>query len=249
MMRKKNSNQTSTGKKTLPSDPTEYLKALKFKKVTFGGLDEADVWKKINGLNERYETFVQDRIDGVWEDDPTADHPDQAIKTQRRRVADKKEVFSFLVRLGMLAAFLVVLLGIVFGLLAMPDNTMMPRIGAGDLMLYYRLEKNFSNADVVVFEQDGARHVARVVAKGGETVEVDSDLGLRVNGYSVYEENIFYATKPYDNDVTYPITLADDEVFVLCDYRDGSADSRYYGPIRLSDIKGKVITIIRRSSL
>lgn len=49
--------------------------------------------------------------------------------------------------------------------------------------------------------------------------------------------------------IVYPVTLAEDEVFVLCDYREGAKDSRYFGPVSKSEIKGKVITIVRRSNL
>lgn len=35
-------------------DVAEFLKKMKFKKVTFGGLSEKDVWKKIEKLNEEY---------------------------------------------------------------------------------------------------------------------------------------------------------------------------------------------------
>lgn len=39
----------------------DYLNKLKFKKRTFGGLDEADVWRKIKKLDELYQKEV-DRI-------------------------------------------------------------------------------------------------------------------------------------------------------------------------------------------
>ena len=48
---------------------------------------------------------------------------------------------------------------------------------------------------------------------------------------------------------TVPLTLADDEYFILCDYREGAKDSRYFGPICGNEIKGKVITLIRRSGI
>ena len=37
--------------------------------------------------------------------------------------------------------------------------------------------------------------------------------------------------------------------FVLCDYREGARDSRWFGPVRQSEVKGKVITVVRRSGL
>ena len=45
------------------------------------------------------------------------------------------------------------------------------------------------------------------------------------------------------------LTLAEDEFFVLCDYREGARDSRYFGPVSEDEIKGKVITVVRRSGL
>lgn len=33
----------------------EWLKTVKFKRTTFGGVSEADVWKKISELNSLYE--------------------------------------------------------------------------------------------------------------------------------------------------------------------------------------------------
>lgn len=37
---------------------TEWLKSVKFKKKSFGGIDEADVWKKIEELNTLYEKLL-----------------------------------------------------------------------------------------------------------------------------------------------------------------------------------------------
>ncbi len=37
-------------------DVAEFLKKMKFKKVTLGGLSEKDVWKKIEKLNEEYKS-------------------------------------------------------------------------------------------------------------------------------------------------------------------------------------------------
>ena len=132
----------------------------------------------------------------------------------------------------------------------MTNGDMFPRISAGDLILYYRLERNYNSQDVILYEKDGTRRVGRVIAHGGDTVEITNDGELRINGSVVMENNVFYDTLPYtEGNVTYPLTLAEDEVFVLGDYREGARDSRYYGTISSDEIKGKVITILRRSDL
>ena len=103
--------------------------------------------------------------------------------------------------------------------------------------------------DVVVLQKDGKRYVSRIVAHGGDTVEITEDAQLSVNGSTVIENNIYYSTPQYEGGIAYPVTLAENEVFVLCDYREGAKDSRYFGPVSKPEIKGKVITIVRRSNL
>jgi signal peptidase I len=91
--------------------------------------------------------------------------------------------------------------------------------------------------------------VGRIVAKGGDEVEITEDSRLRVNNSTVNESDIFYSTPRYGDEVAYPMTLEEDQFFILCDYRDGARDSRFFGAVDQSEIKGKVITVIRRSSL
>ena len=61
--------------------------------------------------------------------------------------------------------------------------------------------------------------------------------------------DIYYSTPRYENGPDYPVTMAEGEYFILCDYREGARDSRYFGPVSRDEIKGKVITVIRRSGL
>ena len=96
---------------------------------------------------------------------------------------------------------------------------------------------------------DGEQYVGRIVANPGDTVEVTDQATLVVNGSTVLENDIYYTTPKYDNGPAYPVTLAQDEYFILCDYREGARDSRYFGPVSLAEIKGKVITVVRRSGL
>ena len=175
--------------------------------------------------------------------------PEEVIRRKRRRCADAEDIVSFFTRLAAMAVLLVLLFGFVFGVTPMADDDMSPRISAGDLLLYYRLADDYVSGDVMVFQKDGEQYVGRVVARGGDTVEVTEEATLVINGSTVLETDIYYSTPRYENGPEYPVTLAEGEYFILCDYREGARDSRYFGPVNRDEVRGKVITVIRRSGL
>lgn len=175
--------------------------------------------------------------------------PEEAIKAQRKRMLDQEEIHIFLTRLVIMILLLVGLFGIVFGVTPMKNNDMFPRFSSGDLLFYYRLDKTYISQDVIVFEKDGTQYVGRIVARGGDSVEITKDSELKVNDSVVLENDIYYRTPQYENGISYPVQLKDNQYFVLCDYREGAKDSRYFGAVDASEIKGKVITVIRRSNL
>jgi signal peptidase I len=125
---------------------------------------------------------------------------------------------------------------------------MYPRVRDGDLILYYRLEQDYQIGDVVAFNYIGYPRVGRIVAQGGDTVDLSTDGQLLVNG-NVQQEEVFYATEPMNGDVTYPYTVEADSYFVLCDLRTASVDSRSFGAIPQTDLDGKVITLLRRRGI
>lgn len=175
--------------------------------------------------------------------------PDDVIRGRMKNLSYKEEIAAFFIRLAVLVILLLILFGLIFGITPMQNDDMSPRISAGDLMLYYRLDRDFISDDVVVFTKNGEQYTGRIVAVGGDSVEIIEDAQLVVNGGIVMDSDIFYTTPQYESDVTYPVQLAEDEYFILCDYREGARDSRYFGPVNASEIKGKVITVIRRSNL
>ena len=181
--------------------------------------------------------------------DDTPPTPADIIKAKRRRCADAEDIASFFTKFIAIVVLLGLLFGFAFGVTPMENDDMAPRISAGDLLLYYRLADDLVTGDVLVFDKDGEQYVGRIVANPGDTVEVTDQATLVVNGSTVLENDIYYTTPKYDNGPAYPVTLAQDEYFILCDYREGARDSRYFGPVSLAEIKGKVITVVRRSGL
>lgn len=175
--------------------------------------------------------------------------PERVIAIRMRRLADREDISSFISKAIWMLIFVYILFGVVFGITPMKNNDMSPRISSGDVLFYYRLEDHFRANDVVVFEKDGRQYTGRVVAQGGDLVEVTDDSHLRINDSTVVESDIFYKTQKYGDEVTYPVQLEENQFFILCDYREGAKDSRYFGAVNQDEIKGKVLMVIRRSSL
>ena len=179
-------------------------------------------------------------------------------KLQKRIHSSERGVKSYQYFLLRLLIFLVVLWVLFFqiiGIVINPTEDMYPRIDAGDMVLYYRLDRDVSAQDVIVIEKATPDNpepqimVLRVVAVAGDTVEISDGERLIINGNTMIENNIFYNTPRYEGFIDYPLTLKEGECFVLADSRDGGSDSRYFGPVEKSEILGTVITIARRNKL
>ena len=180
----------------------------------------------------------------------------KTVKKVKRAEKSVKEYQYFVLRLVILLAVIWVLFFQIVGLTHMPSGDMYPRVDAGDLVLFYRLDKDVKAQDVVVLskvtpDSEGQKElfISRVVAVAGDTVEITDDGRLIVNGNSMIESNIFYTTSPYEGYTEYPLTLGQGQCFVLADSRRGGADSRYFGPVNQKDLLGTVITIVRRNNL
>lgn len=161
---------------------------------------------------------------------------------------DKKswrDIRIFFIKLAVFVLSVWVIFTFLFGIARINGEAMYPRIRDGDLIFYYRLGKDYNIGDVLTFRIDGSRRVARVVAKGGDVVNINDDGKLLVNG-NVQEEEIFYPTEKLVSDVTYPYTVPEDSYFMLGDFRTIAVDSRGYGAVSESDIDGQVISILLR---
>lgn len=143
------------------------------------------------------------------------------------------------IKVSSLAIIIALLLQFVGEIHVIHDNYMYPKVCDGDLVITYKLDRLYSS-DVIVYEVNDKSYIGRVVAVAGDTVDF-SETGYTVNGLNPYEV-IYYPTEQV-GDMTYPYTLKDGEVFVLCDYREQGVDSRTFGPI--TDIHGKVVILLR----
>lgn len=167
---------------------------------------------------------------------------------RRAREQALRDIVTFLVKLGVIALAVWVLAGVVFGVAVQSGEDMYPRIRDGDLMVYYRLQREYHIGDVVTFTRDGVRYTGRIVAQGGDTVDISEEGELLVNG-SVQDEEIFYPTEALEGGISLPCEVPEQSFFLLCDFRTNGTDSRSYGPVAKDALDGKVITILRRRGI
>lgn len=143
-----------------------------------------------------------------------------------------------------IAAFLAVFT-FVFGVARIDTDYMVPAVKDGDLLLYYRLDKSFTNDDLCVLRYDNRDVCARVIGREGDIVDIDYR-GLKVNGNYKQERTIYFDTTQVVDGVTFPLQVPEGCVFLLGDNRPNSIDSRIYGCVKVDELEGKVIAVFRR---
>ncbi len=135
-----------------------------------------------------------------------------------------------------------------------PSGAMLPTLQIGDHILVnrYIYKQNSPNrGDIIVFEYDREKtidYVKRVVATPGDEVEIRNKIIFINNveqddSYAVHLDTriIQQSSSPRDN--FGPVTVPENQYFVLGDNRDNSHDSRFWGFVDKSKIRGKVVQI------
>ena len=94
---------------------------------------------------------------------------------------------------------------------------------------------------IVTFDA-GTPMVKRIIGCPGDVVELRGR-SVFVNGRQLLEPYIIPPNEDYGHEQT---TLCAGEYYVLGDNRPNSVDSRFFGPIRRSEITGVMMFVIRR---
>jgi signal peptidase I len=157
------------------------------------------------------------------------------ILAPARRRATRKRVV-----LLVLAALAVVAIRVFVASPSRVDgDSMAPTLRSGDVAVLGKIGGPRVGQVVVLRDpQDGSPVVKRVVALGGQTVEI-RDAYLYVDGAEVDEPFVDHSR--IDGVYFGPVTVPAGDVFVLGDSRDGSIDSRIFGPVPSSAVTGRVL--------
>lgn len=165
--------------------------------------------------------------------------------TEKRSVG--REILDFVLYIGAILLITWFLVTFVAQRTVVDGHSMVPTLADRDQLITEKVSYRFEDPkrfDIIVFPFNGDRstyYIKRIIGLPGETVQIDATTGkIYING-EVLEENYGSEQITFAGRAAGPITLGDDEYFVLGDNRGISEDSRYaeVGNIKRSDIMGR----------
>jgi signal peptidase I len=125
-------------------------------------------------------------------------------------------------------------------------HSMEPTLSDGDNLIVDKISYRFHDPerfDIIIFPyqyEEDTYYIKRIIGLPGETVWINTNGDIYIDGV-LLEESYGLERMSYAGLAASPITLGEDEYFVLGDNRNNSTDSRFdvVGPIKRDDIIGK----------
>lgn len=159
-----------------------------------------------------------------------------------------KELLSLIIYIGIVVIICYMVIHYVGCRSKVDGSSMYPTLEDGDNLWVDKLAYTIGDPkrfDVIIFDYDlDTTYVKRIIGLPGETVRIDQAGNIYIND-EILEEDYGYETIQPDKigRAVQPITLGEDEYFVLGDNRNNSRDSRWadVGNIDRDEIVGKVI--------
>lgn len=138
----------------------------------------------------------------------------------------------------LLLAALFLVLRFLIGVGWVSGQSMYPALNDGAAVVYFRPVRRFEAGDIVSVKMAyGEYYIKRVAALPGDTVDI-RDGQLLINGSA--DPWASGRTEPLEGGVEYPLTVPEGRLFVVGDNRGASVDSRSFGPVAFSQIRGRI---------
>lgn len=193
--------------------------------------------------------------------------PDQITKESIPREQKAKSTFREYAETLIIAIVLALIIRtFVVQAFKIPSGSMIPTLDIGDHILVnkfiYGVRLPFTDVtlipvthphrgDIIVFrfpKDESKDFIKRVVGAPGDTIEVKNK-ELYVNGqrqderYAIHEDPTRFPQTIQERDNFGPVSIPKDSYFVMGDNRDHSLDSRFWGFVDVSKIKGRAFII------
>ena len=167
-------------------------------------------------------------------------------RRRRREPGIIREILGWIFYIIVILVLTYVIITYVGQRTSVSGSSMETTLSDGDQLLVDKLSYRFQNPkrfDIIVFPyqyEENTYYIKRIIGLPGETVQIDENGNIYING-ELLEENYGAETIQNPGRAAKPITLGDDEYFVMGDNRNNSKDSRSeeVGNVKRSQIIGR----------
>ena len=174
------------------------------------------------------------------------------MEEQEKKVIPGRDLYEWVQSL--VGSVLVVVAIFTFGIrmLGVDGHSMLNTLQHDDRLLVVNpiVYHDYQYGDIVILRKNGVFGndpiVKRVIAVGGQTVDIDFDAGVvYVDGEALEEDYIREPTYTAEG-TEFPLTVPEGSIFVMGDNRNGSSDSRDYrlGTVDTRYVIGKAAFLI-----
>ena len=191
--------------------------------------------------NEKHNTRDQIRavVDRLGH--PSIRQLNQEIARLERRESYRRVALGTLVSLVAVAAMIVIVTNLWLAVLQVDGSSMNPLLQTNEIVLVVRKDNPARN-DIVAFTHNNKIYIKRVIAVGGDQVEIGEDGTVSVKGRILDEPYVTELSRG-SCDIEFPCQVPPETFFVLGDNRPASLDSRdgAFGMVGREQIIGRLV--------
>jgi signal peptidase I len=171
---------------------------------------------------------------------PSSELLTEELKRERNKIRYRRILKSTIYALIIVAAVAAIIATLVLPVLQISGTSMEPTLQNGEIVVLVKTS-DLEYGDLCAFAYSNKVLIKRVIGLPGDTVVVDKEGTVYINGYALEEPYI--DEKGFGEcDVEFPYTVPENEFFLMGDQRTTSIDSRstVIGCVTREQIIGKL---------
>lgn len=178
--------------------------------------------------------------DKIKEQIPSSEELRGELKRERYKQRFRKVLKSTFYTLIVVAAVAALIATLVFPVLQIAGTSMEPTLNNGEIVVLFKTDK-LERGDLCGFSYSNKILIKRVIGLPGDTIVIDPEGTVYVNGYALKEP---YITEKGlgECDLEFPYEVPQETYFLMGDHRLTSIDSRssVIGAVQKDQIVGKI---------